>query len=50
MAESHGGNLTKKQFVKLFTAEGTKGNAESIAGHLFRAFDLDESYAIGNLL
>ena len=47
MKESPDGNLTKGQFVNLYRINGTRENAELIASHLFRAFDLNNSYAIG---
>ena len=50
MKESPDGKLTKAQFMNLYNMKGAKGDAESIAGHLFRAFDLNNNFAIGKIM
>ena len=50
MKESPDGSLSKDQFVNLYKLKGARDNADIIASHLFRAFDLDNSYSVGEYL
>ena len=50
LKESQDGNLTKEQFLSIYRGKlksDDGGDAENIAGHLFRAFDLDNDSTIG---
>ncbi|CAF3843256.1 unnamed protein product [Rotaria magnacalcarata] len=40
------GYMTRKEFLKLYKSLCPIGNAETFAGHIFRAFDLDKSNTI----
>lgn len=50
MKESPDGALTKAQFVNLYKTRGSQENVSIIAGHMFRAFDLNNSYTVGNIM
>ena len=41
------GTLTKDQFVEIYNIKGGAVDGESIANHIFRAFDLDDNVVIG---
>ena len=49
MKVSPDGNLTKTQFINLYKMRDSKDDIDVIAGHMFRAFDLNNSYTVGNI-